>query len=645
MATTANLSSIIRFYAEKQKSPFIDFHEFCAYLKKYAEHHVEETPELVKYLGDPSDTVTAEVQGLTAKRVATMTIINKKKVIVSVAYCSLVYANKYKEIYQNEAVPYPIRTDLPKNFPPGILEMKTVSDFVTESISNHDPKSPLLYIIQFNHEIPDMLIPACIPLDLIISTARAKVRKILAKDEYHDYFLKKLRSSNQGKEITIQSFFNNFVENKNQTTDVKQAVASDDYYYWSQLCYYIRQDFEKIQDRTLEDNNILQAIEYTECFNTYMKQKLQADQKRADALKELSFNLNKPPYIYSMDQILKFKDQSGRLLYGQFSEEDLKEFLKRESFEPEARELPHLLNFKVASGTKYFIFKNNVIPLTVRLCNEAHHSIEKTLVDRWYGKLLDYDKLPEMTSPKLFDECLKSEVQSNSPILWALLNANFMSLLSYEKSDVITLDSGRIFDGNELLPYTDLLMLKFGDIMSQAKMKLPFYYTIPILSWIIAMLSGKKKSAKKTSNKSTAMTVDFDAIHDDEDENEEDEKKKSSGSKKSKKEKIAEIAEDLTKDFVPEGSTVDRELDFLCKQWNRMIGTETRMNLTEDVNSLIRDYMRKVVSTLTASTFTVERVKSLARALVKTPNMQKIKDEESLTQYVELYILKLLTNK
>ena len=47
MATTSNLSAIIRYYAEKQKSPFIDLKEFCAYVKKYAEHHVEEQSELV----------------------------------------------------------------------------------------------------------------------------------------------------------------------------------------------------------------------------------------------------------------------------------------------------------------------------------------------------------------------------------------------------------------------------------------------------------------------------------------------------------------------------------------------------------------------------------------------------------------------
>ena len=85
MATTSNLSSIIRYYSEKLKSPFIDLREFCAYIKKYAEHHVEETPELVKYLGDPVGTVTAELQGLSEKHLVSVIKTNNKKTIIAIS--------------------------------------------------------------------------------------------------------------------------------------------------------------------------------------------------------------------------------------------------------------------------------------------------------------------------------------------------------------------------------------------------------------------------------------------------------------------------------------------------------------------------------------------------------------------------------
>ena len=127
MATTSNLSSIIRYYAEKQKSPFIDLKEFCAYVKKYAEHHVEEQSELVKYLGDPSGTVVAELQGLSEKRLVAIITANNKKTIVSITFLASKYANLYKSMMKNESIPFPQVTDLPKQFPNQTLEHKPAS--------------------------------------------------------------------------------------------------------------------------------------------------------------------------------------------------------------------------------------------------------------------------------------------------------------------------------------------------------------------------------------------------------------------------------------------------------------------------------------------------------------------------------------
>ena len=68
-----------------------------------------------------------------------------------------------------------------------------------------------------------------------------------------------------------------------------------------------------------------------------------------------------------MDTILKFTDSKGIPLYGQYTEKDLKGFLQKETTESSNQELPQLLVFKVDNGTRYFVYKNNVIPLIVRL--------------------------------------------------------------------------------------------------------------------------------------------------------------------------------------------------------------------------------------------------------------------------------------
>ena len=631
MATTSNLSSIIRYYAEKQKSPFIDLKEFCAYVKKYAEHHVEEQSELVKYLGDPSGTVVAELQGLSEKRLVAIITANNKKTIVSITFLASKYANLYKSMMKNESIPFPQVTDLPKQFPNQTLEHKPASQYIPSIVNKEPSKSPLLYILDFSRDLPAMLLPACVPLKALLDTSQQKIRKILKKDEFHDYFLKKLRSTNPTKEISIKNFYTHFVDTENY--QFAEFTEGEDYYIWNQALYYIRQDFEKIQDRTVEDTNILQAVQILELHSTYLKEKFQDEHKRSEAIKELETALAKPPYFYSMPQILKFQDNNGRTLYGQYTEDDLKEFLQRMTTDGESNELPQLLVFKVESGTRYYVYKKKVNQVVVRLCDEAHDSIAKELEDHWYDILLQFERLPEMNNASEFEACLHELVEKNSPILYALLNANFMNILSYEHGED-NMEGFRLFVDGKLLPYSDLLMLKNSKILTNAKARLPFYYSIPILSWIMSLFVGKNKEKKNAAQKAVETKNPF----------EDEEKKEETGSKQTKTQALAASAKAISKDLIPEGSTLDRELDFLTKQWNKMISKEAYNNLTEDVNSLIRDYTRRVVKTLSATSFTRERVENLAKTLVNTPNMQKIKEEKALTDYVILYMLRLVSN-
>ena len=240
-----------------------------------------------------------------------------------------------------------------------------------------------------------------------------------------------------------------------------------------------------------------------------------------------------------------------------------------------------------------------------------------------------------MKDKKAFETVLKDEVRTLSPVLWSLLNANFLTMLNYENDHSENANSFHIFSNGKLLPYSELLMLSNNSILSTAKIMLPFWHTIPILSWIMSMINSKKN--EKKPRKKAIKEFSADDIPD-------DTPKQSPGRYVNKKEAVIEAARNVADELVPSGSTIDRELDSYLKLWNKMITKEAHASLTEDVNSLIRDYTRKVMRTISASTFTVDRVRTLAETLVKTPNMQKIKENDALTMYVELYILRLLSN-
>jgi len=238
-----------------------------------------------------------------------------------------------------------------------------------------------------------------------------------------------------------------------------------------------------------------------------------------------------------------------------------------------------------------------------------------------------------MTDAKAFEELLKKLVEQKSPVLHSLLTANFMTVLGLEKEDDETMEGFHLFTDGKLLDYSDLLMLRNHQILANAKARLPFIYTIPLISWIISFINTNRKNKKARKN----------PVLEDASENQEENSSKK-GKPKSKQEIIASKAKSIAQELIPEGSTVDRELDYLEKQWNKMITKEGQQNLTEDVNALIRDYTRRVVNTISAQTFSRERIENLSAALVKTPNMQKIHEEKSLTEYVTLYMLRLLSN-
>lgn len=634
MATSVNLSSILRNFATKQESPFVYIRDFCDYIKKYAAKNLEQQPNLVQYIEISESSLTKELEELASKHEVYLTTQGGKPVVIVITYYSVLYANRFKDIISNITVPFPCVTDLPKQLPVEAIEKTDASEIIPKLQQEQDVKSPVLYCMMMPRDIPAILFPACVPVQFLTRAAMAKIRHMLKKDEYHDYFQKKLRNANPTKEIGSQTFYTRFLQhpdNAEQTFDFN----GDAFYFWSQLCYFIRIDFEKIKDRTIEDINVLQALSICEIWMMSLKEKANAQQVREDALRELEAALARPPFFYSMDSILKIRDSKGALLYGQYNEDDLKEFLQKLTTESENNELPKILVFKVETGARYFIYKQRVFQLVVRLANEAHDTIEKDLTDKWFNSLSEYRKLPEMKDKKAFETVLKDEVRTLSPVLWSLLNANFLTMLNYENDHSENANSFHIFSNGKLLPYSELLMLSNSSILSTAKIMLPFWHTIPILSWIMSMINSKKN--EKKTRKKAIKEFSADDIPD-------DTPKQSPGRYVNKKEAVIEAARNVADELVPSGSTIDRELDSYLKLWNKMITKEAHASLTEDVNSLIRDYTRKVMRTISASTFTVDRVRTLAETLVKTPNMQKIKENDALTMYVELYILRLLSN-
>ncbi len=644
MATTSSIIVLLKYFASKQKSAAIDFNEFCEYLKQYSRHHLEEQPVLSAYISDPLPALQKELDKLSyEKKVLVTTNREDKQVIIVIPYYVEKIAKRYKDIELNPTIPFPLESDLPKAIPAEIVSRKEGADFISQQMNSEELSDTFLYGIVLPHDSPTVLFPSNLPIKSLVAIALEKMRVMLNKEDHHDYFQKKISVSNPGREIASKNFFNRFTQTQEAPMDMIQH-PDDSFYMWTQLCYFIKQDYEKVKDFTQEDRSILLSVYIAEIAASHFKTKNQEREKMENALRQLDQLLLKPPYYYSYEDITKFTNNAGLPLLTQYSEENLKNYLHQKSSEGSVNSLPELLVFKTEMENRYFIHKTKVLPLILRLCTDARETVRETIKDDWARVLKNFDELPEMKEQRRFEMRLEREVELQSPILYALLNASFLPLIYYETTNSNDFGGApiHVLANGKLIPYSELLLMNRGQLYTDAKLLLPLWYTFPVISWIAKLLFGKSKK-KRGKREKTAQEIykEKEAQQRNEDKRDAQLARNTSFSKKLALRESARVAEDA---LVPPNSTLDRELESYRQQWNKKIDKNTNDQLTQDVNSLIRDYLRKVLRSINTKGFTLDRIQSLAETLVKTPGMQRVGEHDALLMYCELFMIKLVKN-
>ena len=643
MATTTSIIVLLKFFATRQKNAVVDYIDFCDYLRRYSEHHIDEQPTLACYLEDPVPALQPELDKLIEARQIFMTITAAEKTgILVIPFYIERFAERYKDIAVNPSLPFPSEADLPKGTPKEIVTRENAADIIGRLLKHQELNDKTLYGLTLPHNAPSILLPSSVSVVTLIEDSVGKIQNMLRKEEHHDYFLKKLTVSNPGRDMIVKNFFNAFVDRSDHSLETL-SQTTESFYLWNQLCFFIKQDYEKIKDYTQEDLSCLQAVYITEVGANYFKNEAAENARKDGALKTLEAQLLKPPYYFTFDEITRFTDSKGLPLLGQYSEDELKEFLRRKTQEAPVQELPDLLVFKTYDSTRYFIFKSKVLQLILRLCADARDSVLEAIKSHWSEVLRAFDFLPEMKDQNLFEERLEKEIRIQSPILSALLHSSFLPLLSYDASGGDDTSKISLFVNGQLLPYSEILLMSRQEILNNAKIMLPFWYSMPVISWIAKLLLRQPKNKRDKKQKTKAERYREEEAA----KRKEDEATAmiAQNATVSKKVALREAARNAENALVPESSTLNRELDSYEKMWNHHIGAEAHNNLTEDVNSLIRDYIRKTIRTMKVESFTIKRIESLAESLMTAPGLQKISgDKDALLMYIKLYMVKLVKN-
>ena len=87
---------------------------------------------------------------------------------------------------------------------------------------------------------------------------------------------------------------------------------------------------------------------------------------------------------------------------------------------------------------------------------------------------------------------------------------------------------------------------------------------------------------------------------------------------------------------------METSLKILAGKWNPLIDPQSKADLVEDVNSLTRDFLRRLRKGFHVKPPDAARIRNLAKELSDNKALQKINRKEYLVRYIEIYMIKCL---
>jgi hypothetical protein len=631
MTQATDLYPILRAYANKNNSPYIDIESFLAFLEKYSARKMAEQPEWAKWTRDTGIKFWSEMAELAESGKCVLLSDTPEGRIYIPSYYVDLLKEAYTSIDDTADMPFPSEESLRITVPEDqrrvlSLEAELGQFFTAPKETDAPDNAPPIVKLVFPEDCGSLLIPASMIPRRLMEAALLKVRHYLRSHGNKEFVLHKLSPQLQDREKYLREILDQVMIRPLDCFNSAASAGDFSYLFWACFCSLVKNDLKKKKEILSEDLAAIQAAYVMEVCNGFYKAQAQKTRERELAFKALELRMGKAPGYYSMEAIAKFTNDKGVLLLSHYSREELDAYIKQKTTESSDGQLPEWLILQGKKGERWYIRKENLLPLCARLLINTRPLVKKAITKRWMALIRTFRGEAAMEKDADFDRLLAAYTASLAPVLTALLEDQKLLWVyeETERSQGVIPPSSRIFKGGALIPMNALYVIRRKDLLADAKILLPFWYSVPILAAIIAFFSGLNRRNKKKSRPGENPVIEEDA----EDRETRD---------------IQNAAREIAASLVPEGQTLDEYLTELESRWIRIIDKQARSDLVNDVQSLVRDNLRQAVRIRKNKKISAEHLGEMAAAIIaRTPALQGLSAQDSLRLYMELYMVKLL---
>ncbi|MDR1410669.1 MAG: hypothetical protein LBI91_00525 [Spirochaetaceae bacterium] len=636
MAQRTDLYTILLSYASKRHAPSIDIDNFILFIEKYANHYVRERPEWQKWTSDAAAKFWAELTPLVES--------GKCKLIGSGPGGKVLMLDFYFEAvnkaYENPdalaELPFPDEKTLGISIPAEQLrELNVATDLDEYMEYPQESDMPLLKIV-FSESLGSALVLASYIPRRILEISVLKTSAFLKIEHNAEYFFVRLTSQFAGKEPLLRNILAQIELKPKECFAHIETAGEFACLFWPLFCSLIRMELKKKSEFTALDISVLQSTFIIEFFVSYYRSIMGRKRDLELAMKEIELRIERPPYAYSLKDIMKFSDATGRPLTDFYSQKDLDGFLNEktqaEGNSDPGKRLPPLLIFHNRFNEQVFISKAKVFPLITKLIGEARPQVQKAIRNRW-GKLIkEFESEPSMENEKDFEKLAALYAHQVAPSLMMLLEDKKLFLVQEEASA----SQGGVLNykiyqaTGALVPLSELLTLNRKDILTDVRIMLPFWYSIPVISSIVAFF--KRLGQDKNKKRKAAPQ-----------EQENQDREIPSAHSTSLAQEMKRAAVDYQIQALPMGKTLDQQLRDMEDHWRKVIDSEAKKQLVRDVHSQIKRKLKPILDARGNRKITSQTIDEMADSVIMvSPALTELNNSDKIHNYVALYIVNLL---
>jgi hypothetical protein len=613
MAQTTDLYTILRAYAKKNNSPYIDITPFLEFLERYASSKVQEAPEWAKWTTDINVRFWAELSNLAENEKCVLMPDSAEGRIYMPFFCQDQLRDIYKDIENQSDLPFPDETSIGITIPTEQMKIinpeKDMGIFFTEAKDDEaedeaDGNVTYTESLNPNHIVkinfPDNYGSALVPVPMIprrlMEISFLKMRHYMRGHGNREYVLHKLSPQLQGREKYLSEMLDQIIVRPFDCLRAMEDFSDFSYLFWTYFCTLIKNEINKKNEPLSDDIAAIQATYIIEACNGFYRARVVKKRELEIAFRNLELRMEKPPYHFTLDDIIKFTNDKGVLLLGAYSQKQLEAYIKK---------------------IKY-------LSLCAKLLNDVRLEVKKAITRRWIKLLREFRSEPAMEKDLSFDKLLKNYTAATSPTLIALLDDEKLLWVyeEFQHNQEIPVSS-RIFKNGKLLSLSVLLAIGRKDILSDAKIMLPFWYSVPILSAIIAFfknLGRKKQRIQAEVDPADQIETAAPQIRE-----------------------LQNSVRAIGLNLVPKGQSLESYLEELESRWSRLLDKNARQNLIEDVRTLVRDSLRFESRILKAKKISESILGNLTENIIShNQTLMGLQGQESLRLYIELYMVQLL---